>query len=183
MTSKEKQQHFMQAYEKMHVGFVKYCKAHAYGIMDYKDLHSEAVTRAFEGFEKLKNKTQLPAYIYGITKNIIKNELRKKSNANRYEHYKAQEEPIINNNAEQNLNINTLYRALKQLSSEQKEAIVLFEISGYSIKEIAEMQKSTVSSVKQRLKRGREKLLQILLQEERIREVPPKSVRLLSLFL
>ncbi|PIZ05301.1 MAG: RNA polymerase subunit sigma-24, partial [Flavobacteriales bacterium CG_4_10_14_0_8_um_filter_32_5] len=40
--------------------------------------------------------------------------------------------------------------------------IVLFEITGFSIKEIMEIQNSSESAVKQRLKRGREKLVELL---------------------
>jgi len=45
---------------------------------------------------------------------------------------------------------------------DQRESIVLFEITGFSIKEIVEIQDDSVSSVKQRLRRGRERLEKIL---------------------
>ena len=45
---------------------------------------------------------------------------------------------------------------------DQKESIVLFEITGFSNEEIVEIQDDSVSSVKQRLRRGRERLKQIL---------------------
>jgi RNA polymerase sigma-70 factor (ECF subfamily) len=40
----------------------------------------------------------------------------------------------------------------------QREAVVLFEVDGYSIEEIAAMQRVSVSAVKSRLVRGRERL-------------------------
>jgi len=42
----------------------------------------------------------------------------------------------------------------------QREAIVLFELDGYSLEEIATIQGVTLSAVKTRLARGREKLRQ-----------------------
>jgi len=48
--------------------------------------------------------------------------------------------------------------ALATLSPPQREAIVLFELQGYSIDEIAEIQRTSVSSVKSRLVRARERL-------------------------
>jgi len=48
--------------------------------------------------------------------------------------------------------------ALATLTPEQREAIVLFELHGYSIEEIAEIQRSSISSVKSRLVRGRDRL-------------------------
>ena len=48
--------------------------------------------------------------------------------------------------------------ALATLSPPHREAIVLFELQGYSIEEIAEIQATSVSSVKSRLARGRDRL-------------------------
>jgi len=55
-----------------------------------------------------------------------------------------------------------LHQALSKLPEVQKEAIILYEISGFSIKEIATIQDASEPAVKQRLKRGREKLVEIL---------------------
>jgi RNA polymerase sigma-70 factor (ECF subfamily) len=49
-------------------------------------------------------------------------------------------------------------RALASLPAVQREAVVLFEIDGHSIEEIAAMQKSSLSAVKTRLSRGRARL-------------------------
>jgi RNA polymerase sigma-70 factor (ECF subfamily) len=48
--------------------------------------------------------------------------------------------------------------ALASLSPPQREAIVLFELQGYSLDEIAEIQRTSLSSVKSRLARGRDRL-------------------------
>ena len=49
-------------------------------------------------------------------------------------------------------------RALAALPAAQREAIVLFELQEMSIEEIAEIQRTSPSSVKSRLSRGRERL-------------------------
>lgn len=51
-----------------------------------------------------------------------------------------------------------LAQALKHLPPEQREAVVLFEVEGFSIEEIAEMQGASQTAVKTRLRRGRERL-------------------------
>ena len=48
--------------------------------------------------------------------------------------------------------------ALATLEPAQREAIVLFELHGHSIEEIAEIQRASVSAVKSRLVRGRDRL-------------------------
>jgi DNA-directed RNA polymerase specialized sigma24 family protein len=64
-----------------------------------------------------------------------------------------------------------LYEALAQLPHEQRESIILFEISGFSIQEITVIQNASESAVKQRLKRGREKLMEILTYESSLKTV------------
>ena len=166
MKNKTKQDEFMKVYNPIHDSFVRYCKAKSYGIIDAEDLVNESITRAFESFDTLKNKEIFPAYIYGIVKNIINNELRKRNINKKYDLYKINQETLVKNHAEQKFEIEILYKALSQLSESKKEAIILFEISGYSIKEIAVIQDSKESAVKQRLKRGREELAKIICNSE-----------------
>lgn len=49
-------------------------------------------------------------------------------------------------------------QALATLPAPQREAVVLFELEGFSIEEIADMQKVSPPAVKSRLVRGRERL-------------------------
>jgi RNA polymerase sigma-70 factor (ECF subfamily) len=55
-----------------------------------------------------------------------------------------------------------LYKALSMLPVEQREALILFEIVGFSVKEIAGFQQKTEDSIRQQLSRGRKKLLSLL---------------------
>ena len=68
----------------------------------------------------------------------------------------------LNANTEQSTEVYFLYQALDRLTENQQEAIILFEISGFSIREIVEIQGASESAIKQRLKRGREKLFDML---------------------
>ena len=60
-----------------------------------------------------------------------------------------------------------LYQALATLSPKQRAALLLFEIGGFSIEEIATIQKAnSVSAVKSRLSRARRKLREALTETE-----------------
>ena len=178
-----KQKEFMKMYEEIHTSFIRYCKAKSYGILDYKDLVNETILRAFESFDKIKNKKSFPAYLFNISSNIIKNELRKK-NRETNKSFIINQDLYVENKSIQKFEIELLYKALSKLPEEQKEAIILFEISGYSIKEITKIQDSSISAIKQRLKRGRDKLAIILnipkIEKEKLNG---KSKILISLFL
>ena len=55
---------------------------------------------------------------------------------------------------------------LGKLPPKQKEALVLYEITGLTLKEIREIQGGTLSGVKSRLKRGRNSLSELMIDDE-----------------
>lgn len=125
---------------------------------------SESLLRAYEGFDSLKNLDAFLSFLIGISRNIIKSKLRRKKLVFRQEesHKHIADDAL---SPAEKLDVQLLYEALHKLSASQKEAVILFEISGYSIREIAELQGVTESAVKSRLKRGREKLASLLKDE------------------
>jgi RNA polymerase sigma-70 factor (ECF subfamily) len=71
-----------------------------------------------------------------------------------------------------------LERALGDLAEDQRLAVVLFDIEGYSYEEIAEISGVAVGTVKSRLHRGRARLREILSEDERGRELLGSLARL-----
>ena len=73
-----------------------------------------------------------------------------------------------------------LSQALSRLPPEQREAVVLFEVEGFAISEIAEMQGVSQTAVKTRLRRGRERLRhhyeQLGMAEEEAADSQPADV-------
>lgn len=71
-------------------------------------------------------------------------------------------EPASDDATEANLGASQRARlALASLPHEQREAIVLHDIEGWRIEEIAELEGASVSAIKSRLSRGRERLRDI----------------------
>lgn len=158
MSSKKKE--FMNLFQPVHARFERFCKARVYGEMDFRDLMQESVSVAYEKFDTLKDKKAFLHFLFGISIRILANSNRKMSEERwSVEHIDRQ---LIDNTAEKQLEVEDLYKALKSLPEQQREALILFEISGFSIKEIAELQESGESAVKQRLLRGRQQLMQLL---------------------
>ena len=160
--SKAKQQEFLELYEPIHDRFERFCKARVYGNMEFQDLVNETLLVAFDKFETLKSNQAFLAFLFGISIRILSNNNRKKK-----ENYLQSEESshaIQDQSAKTQMDaeIHYLYKALGQLKEPQRESIILFEISGFSIKEIAQLQDVSISAVKLRLKRGRKKLMEIM---------------------
>jgi RNA polymerase sigma-70 factor (ECF subfamily) len=63
---------------------------------------------------------------------------------------------------EKQLEIKNLYEQLGKLDDVTRECLILFEISGFSIKEIMTIQNLGESAVKQRLSRGRKQLMEMM---------------------
>lgn len=159
-----KQVAFLKAYQVCHEPFLRYCSAMAHGKMDTEDLVQDVLLSAYRHFDKIEKKGQLLHYLLRSARNRSISKWRKqKYKAELVEQYserlKSQEV-----SAEMLLDIQLLYRMLDKLPEKQKDAIILFEISGFSMKEIAVIQGSTAGAVKTKISRGR-KRLKLLLQD------------------
>ncbi len=165
--SSDKQEKFHRLYTPVHDKFERFCRARVYGDMDYFDLMHESVIVAYEKLDTLKNEGAFLYFLFGICVKILASSKRKKkpsyADTNEWTHLK---DP--GNATDQRTEVRILHEALAVLPEDQKEALMLFEIAGFTIKEIATMQQSGESAIKQRLVRGRNKLTELLTQNEEV---------------
>lgn len=162
---KTKQEQFLELYEPIHDRFERFCRARVYGDMDYRDLMNETLLVAFSGFDRLRSKKAFLSFLFGISVRIIGNHQQKRRTERFSEDEVIKNIRDLNANAQKDADIHFLHEALAKLSEDQRECLILFEITGFSIKEIMEIQGSSESAIKQRLKRGRVKLQEILTYE------------------
>lgn len=158
---REKQQRFMSLYEPVHQSFLRYCEVLTKDPEAAKDLVSEVVLTAYHKLDRLKQEASFLYFLFGIARHTYYNLLRKRKREVRYnstEHQPAD----CSRQPEVSADVRLLYEALDKLPDKQREAIVLFEISGFALKEIQEIQGGSLSGVKLRLVRGREKLKSIM---------------------
>ena len=157
----DKNQYFLSLYEPNHLGLLRYCESILKDPTDAKDLVSDTVLIAYEQLDKLQKESSFKYFLFGIARNLIRRQHRRKKFWGIFDVEKAEQIPI-KAKAEQDAEVQGLYLALDKLPEAQKEALILFELSGYNIKEISEIQDTSISNVKARLSRGREKLAKIL---------------------
>lgn len=161
-----KQKAFTEAYEACHDPFVRYCSALAFGKMDVEDLVQDVLLSAYRNFENIEKKDQLLHYLMRAARNRFSSFWRKP----RYqdELLEKHSERLMSQGVspEVLLDVQLLYRTLDQLPEMQRQAVVLFEISGFSMKEIAEIQGSNEGAVKTKISRGRQKLRMLLEEKE-----------------
>ncbi len=180
----DQQKEFLALYEPVHESFARFCHARAYGLMEPEDLIGESVLKALENFNKLRDKKTFLSFMFTIAKNIVNNKHRRSKFQGKYNEDDVHNIPDSGIDVETRHDVQILYQMLNQLPKKQKEAIILFEISGFSIKEVADIQNSKESAVKQRLKRGRENLANKFKSDQlKYESIDTRSSILMSMFL
>lgn len=160
--SKRKQDKFLLLYKSVHDRFERFCRARACGDMPYEDLMNESLLIAYQKMDTIQKEGSFLSFLIGISRRILANSQRKKKAK------PAVDDSILSNYADpedvmsRRMDVALLHKALAFLPPEQREALILFEITGFSIKEIAQLHESSESAVKQRLSRGRKALANIL---------------------
>ncbi len=160
---------------------MRYCSALAYGKMDAEDLVQDVLLSAYQRWDKIEKKGQFLHYLIRSARNrAISKWRRKKFRAELLEHHdnKMLAKEV---SPEVLLDIQILYRALDRLPDKQREAVILFEVTGFSMKEIAEIQECRVGAVKTRVSRARKALKSLL--EERAERLPSMITSLKSIAL
>lgn len=161
-----KQQTFMALYEPVHTRFARFCQARAGNPADSKELISETVLRVYENLHQLRDHKAFLGFLFGTATNILKSKERRRKFWGIFQAHDATEKYADKQNPETATDVKLLYEALQQLPEEQREAIILFEISGFSLKEVQEIQKVSLSAVKSRIVRGKRKLARLLRDQE-----------------
>lgn len=162
MNNEEKQKEFLEILNPIRQKLSNYARALTRNTEDARDLASETIMCAYENFENLKDINAFAPYVFKIASRIFKRNIWRRRFWGYFD--STQAENIIDNNSNPDtlIDIKILYEYLAKLPEKQKEALVLFEITGLSLEEITEVQGGTISGVKSRLKRGRETLKALL---------------------
>lgn len=128
------------------------------------DLFQDAVVRALTRIADLRDDKAFPAWFY----RILLSQHRTRQRRRFWRRFLPIErvssgdaEPIGDDGQrweESRQGARRLREALELLPAVQREAVVLFDIDGYSLAEVAAMQRASLSAVKTRLARGRARL-------------------------
>lgn len=161
-----RQSEFMDLYTSSHDQFVRFCHAMTGEESTAQDLVNDTLLKAFEHFDRLQKPESFTAYLIGIARRVYLNQLRRKRILNTFALNHIPQVEDKQDRTSLSIEVKILYEALSKLPPRQREAIVLFEITGFSLKEICVLQKSNLSAVKARLSRGREKLRKLLTDKE-----------------
>ena len=146
---------------------VNYCTALCYrqSLDDAKDLLQESLLKSLENISSLKEDNKFRSWLFTIITREFYNSHRR-SFWKRFTSTDAVPMPDIFDKTStdgSDENKDTLMKALAHLKPKERSAILLFEIGGFSIEEITQMEnEKSRSAVKSRLSRTRDKLKKII---------------------
>ncbi len=135
-----------------------------------KDILAETIVVAFERFEQLRHPEAFLSFLFTIASRLQQKHHKHMAVLTSYdaadEEFEQYEKyGIASAPADASADVSVLYAALDRLPDKQREAVIMFEILGYSMKEIQVVQGGTLVAVKVRISRGR-KALAVMLGED-----------------
>jgi RNA polymerase sigma-70 factor (ECF subfamily) len=164
---RERQVRFMALLRPYHTPLSRFVHALTQDAEAGRDLLSETILQAYEGLGTLRNDDAFRSYIFTIVRRLHYRQLRRKKWWGVFD--PSQAERIADSNSpapDSRLDTMLLDRAIATLPKKQREAVILFEISGFSLEEIREIQGGSLSGVKSRIVRGRDRLVKMLREDE-----------------
>ncbi|MEM9257995.1 MAG: RNA polymerase sigma factor [Bacteroidota bacterium] len=160
--SAKKQRAFNAAYASCHEPFIRYCSALGYGKMDTEDLVQDVLLSAYQHFERIERQDQLLHYLLRAARNRSISRFRRRKYQPELLEKHAARLKAKGATAEQLVDVDLIYRALDRLPTKQRQALFLFEVLGFKMLEIAELQGASVGAVKTKISRGRQKVRRML---------------------
>lgn len=126
---------------------------------DAKDLVSDTVLAAHASFPKLRSIDGFRKSLYTIARRIHR---RKVWRRRIFSPLETANHVRDESGLESSHDISVLLQAIHRLPHKQRDAVLLFEISGLSLEEIRRIQGGSLSGVKSRVTRGRDTIQKLM---------------------
>ena len=119
-----------------------------------QDVFQETFTRFYQSAQKDRDMTNVPAFLLKIARNLCVNAKRREKPHVTFEEYMSSS-THPNNDKDELLNL--IHIALDELSDEYKEMFILREYDGLSYQDISDLTGISLSNVKVRIYRSKQK--------------------------
>jgi RNA polymerase sigma-70 factor (ECF subfamily) len=130
-----------------------------------RDLLSETIAEAYQRFNSVRSPEALLSFCFTIATRLNGREQQQSRRFTVFDSATHERLGYTHANSD-NADVGLLYAALDTLPDKQREAIIMFEILGFSMKEIHEVQGGTLIAVKVRISRGRSELTRLLTERQ-----------------
>lgn len=164
---------FWKLIEPVHLKARAYCRKLMNDQEEGDDLYQDALVGALSGFARLRNIETFRTWLY----RIIVNEFRNRRRRRRWKRFVPLTVEIEESSGGKNPDaVHAARRALEiafqAVTADEKALIMLFEIEGWSVLELAELTGHSISNVKVKLHRVRYKMRKALYRHYRKSSAP-----------
>jgi RNA polymerase sigma-70 factor (ECF subfamily) len=150
----------VERYQDRIVAYVRYM---GFGEAEAHDLAQDTFVRAFRHLRRCGEPDRFAGWLFRIASNLCRTAGARRARRpteplELHRDILRTDAPGPDEQAEENWTRRRVRVALDALAPDQREALVLMYLQGYSVREIEELTGASASAVKMRLKRGREAL-------------------------
>ena len=160
---------FLKHYEPVHNQFYKFCRAISGNAEDAEDLLQDTLLIVLENFNKIRKLTAFKPYIFSVASNLNKMKHRRSKFKACFNEEEINQIIDFGQNQEYLAEFKIVYETILSLPARTSETLILYHISDLSVEDIQKIQGGSISAVKSRLQRGREKVLSLLNTKEQLR--------------
>ncbi|MBR9977317.1 MAG: RNA polymerase sigma factor [Bacteroidetes bacterium] len=164
MTERDRRKRFDALYASYDRRVFAYC---IYVVGDHdlaNDIYQEVFIKAYQALHTLRDEAKEANWLFRIARNECLNAMKSRQrNDKRHISLDSSPEPGIQGDGMTTRDAHDhLRKAINQLPTEYREALLLAEFEGFSLKEIAEITGASLSNVKVRIHRAKQKLYTLL---------------------
>jgi RNA polymerase sigma-70 factor (ECF subfamily) len=169
----------MSQYNEQVVSYIPHLRRYARALMGNNvlaadDLVQDCLERALSRIHLWRRGSDLRAWLFTIMHNLYANNMRKISNAPQFVELEVEKNATVDHmRAEHELEIRDIHQAIKLLSPEQREVLLLVTLEGLQYQQVASILGVPEGTVMSKLSRARKNLRKIMQieQPERLKRV------------
>jgi RNA polymerase sigma-70 factor, ECF subfamily len=150
-----KQEAFLKLLGAVHDRLWRFALAMTRDHPDAEDLMSETILATYERFHTIRDPQAFTSFLFTVATRLYRHKERRARWFGHIGIEEANEIAASDGSPEISMDLRLMREAIASLPVKQSEAVMLFEISGFSLEEIRAIQGGTLSGVKSRLRRGR----------------------------
>lgn len=150
---------FSELYDRHSPRVFAYCRRFLGNKEEAQDVLQDTFIRLYKSSYSDREMTNVPAFILTIARNLCVNSQKKKKPLVSYEDYMDVRE---NHSKDEDELLNLIKMAMEVLPDDYREVFILREYEGLSYLDIANITDSTMSNVKVRIFRAKQKIKEIL---------------------
>jgi RNA polymerase sigma-70 factor, ECF subfamily len=160
---------FLKYYEPVHNQLYKYSRAITGNTEDAEDLIQDTILNVLERFDKINDLSVFKSYVFSVASNLHKMKLRRNKFKAAFNEKEFNQIIDFGQNQEHFTEFKIIYEKILSLPAKTSETLILFHISDLSVEEIQKIQGGSLSAIRSRLQRGREKVLSLLNIKEQLK--------------